>query len=72
MKVKPEWMEGITDHKIKFADPMLERAKKFADIYDDLAVKSEIDTEYWRHSGTAMLLRAMISRIKELEGKQST
>jgi hypothetical protein len=71
MKVKPEWMEGILDYEIKFAKPLLERAKKYADIYDDLAVKSEIDSEYWQYRNTAELFRELSSLIVQYP-KQSS
>jgi hypothetical protein len=47
---------------------MLESAKKFAEVNDDLAVKTTEDDIYWyRHyRGLADLLRAMNEKIKEL------
>ncbi len=50
------------------AKEMLESAKKFAAIEDDLAVKAEEYNDYQWHKGIANLLRAMSEEVKRLDG----
>jgi hypothetical protein len=45
---------------------LLESAKKYADIYADLAVKTHNDEKYWRRRRIVELLRGMSEKIKEL------
>jgi hypothetical protein len=46
-------------------DALLESAKKYAAIEEDLAVKSYKDHVYWHHKVVADLIKAMAEVIKE-------
>jgi len=44
-----------------------EIAGKYAAIYDDFAIKTYNDEDYWLYRRTAELLRVFSSKIKEFE-----
>jgi hypothetical protein len=56
--------------KWKTVDALLESAKKYAAIEEDLAVKSYKDHVYWHHKVIVDLIRTMSSLIEEYEERE--